>query len=57
MGEESHNGILEGIAREHLASNSSFENIFIGGLAWHDERNNFWLPHTRIATSERGQRR
>jgi hypothetical protein len=57
MGEESHNGILEGIAREHLASNSSFENIFIGGLAWHDERNNFWLQHTRIATSEWGQRR
>jgi len=37
MGEESHNGILEGIAREHLASNSRFGNIFIGGMTWHDE--------------------
>ena len=56
MGEESHNGILEGIAREHLASSSSFGNIFIGGMAWHDERSNFSLPHTRIATSEWRQR-
>jgi len=26
-------------------------------MAWHDERNNFSLPHTRIATSEWRQRR